>query len=31
MERIGFSEPGIEDLLTRGIVYGPTGDYRCTL
>jgi crotonobetainyl-CoA:carnitine CoA-transferase CaiB-like acyl-CoA transferase len=31
MERLGYSSQEIEDLLTRGIVYEPTEDYRWTL
>ncbi len=31
MERLGYSSEEIEDLLTRGIVYEPTEDYRWTL
>jgi crotonobetainyl-CoA:carnitine CoA-transferase CaiB-like acyl-CoA transferase len=31
MERLGYSSDEIEDLLTRGIVYEPTEDYRWTL
>jgi crotonobetainyl-CoA:carnitine CoA-transferase CaiB-like acyl-CoA transferase len=31
MERLGYSGQEIEDLLTRGIVYEPTEDYRWTL
>ena len=31
MERVGYSSQEIEDLLTRGVVYEPTEDYRWTL
>jgi crotonobetainyl-CoA:carnitine CoA-transferase CaiB-like acyl-CoA transferase len=31
MERLGYSSQEIEDLLTRGIVYEPTEDYRWKL
>ena len=31
MERLGYSSDEIEDLLTRGIIYEPTEDYRWAL
>ncbi len=31
MERLGYSSQEIEDLLSRGVVYEPTEDYRWAL